>query len=86
MLEMFSLKGKVALLTGASRGLGKPMAIGLAKAGAHVVLVARDETELISVREEIVRQGARPRCFRWTWPRDRDPGRDVQSGPRARAH
>ena len=41
MLELFSLKQKVAVMTGASRGLGKPMAKGLAAAGAHVVLVAR---------------------------------------------
>lgn len=38
MLEkMFSLSGKVALVTGASRGLGQAMAIGLAKAGAKVI-------------------------------------------------
>ncbi len=46
MLELFSLKDKVAVITGASRGLGKPMAKGLAAAGAHVVLVARDEARL----------------------------------------
>ncbi len=57
MLELFSLKGKVALLTGASRGLGKPMAKGLAMAGAHVVLVARDEAALTSVRGEIEQAG-----------------------------
>ena len=41
MLDLFSLKGQVALFTGASRGLGKAMAIGLAKAGAHVAVVGR---------------------------------------------
>lgn len=37
MNSLFSLKGKVALVTGASRGLGQSMAIGLAKAGAVVI-------------------------------------------------
>ena len=57
MFELFSLKGKVAVITGASRGLGKPMAQGLAAAGAHVVLVARDEGRLNLVRNEIVEAG-----------------------------
>lgn len=57
MLELFSLKQKVAVVTGASRGLGKPMAIGLAAAGAHVALVARDADKLNAVRDEIVAAG-----------------------------
>jgi len=40
-----SLDKKVAIVTGASRGLGKVMAIGLAKAGARVVVVARTDVE-----------------------------------------
>ena len=40
ILEQFSLAGKVAIVTGASRGLGAGMAIGLAEAGADLVVVA----------------------------------------------
>lgn len=41
MLDIFNLKGKTALFTGGNRGLGKAMAIGLAKAGANVAVVGR---------------------------------------------
>lgn len=43
---MFNLNGKVALVTGASRGLGWAMAESLARAGAHVALNARDDAAL----------------------------------------
>ncbi|HWR40652.1 MAG TPA: 2-dehydro-3-deoxy-D-gluconate 5-dehydrogenase KduD [Patescibacteria group bacterium] len=39
ILDQFSLKGRVAIVTGASRGLGQGMAVGLAEAGADVVAV-----------------------------------------------
>ncbi len=45
-LARFSLEGRVALVTGASRGLGWAMAEALAEAGAHVVLNARDAAAL----------------------------------------
>ena len=38
-----SLEGKVAIVTGASLGIGKAMAMGLAAEGAHVVVAARSE-------------------------------------------
>jgi gluconate 5-dehydrogenase len=53
MSDLFSLRGKVALVTGASRGLGKAMALALAQAGAAVVLAARDAERLSAVTEEI---------------------------------
>jgi len=50
-----SLQGKVAVVTGASRGLGREIAIALAKAGAGVALVARDEG-LLCETEAIISQ------------------------------
>ena len=45
ILDKFKLDGKVAIVTGASRGLGKAMAVGLAEAGADLALVASTSTE-----------------------------------------
>jgi len=50
---MKSLTGKVAIVTGAGRGIGRAIALALSRAGARVVLAARSEAELRSVAEEI---------------------------------
>ena len=50
---MQSLKGKIALVTGAGKGIGKAVALALAKEGAHVGLVARTQKDLDSVAAEI---------------------------------
>jgi NAD(P)-dependent dehydrogenase (short-subunit alcohol dehydrogenase family) len=53
MTETKSLSGKLALVTGASRGIGAATAEALAAAGAHVVLVARAATALEEIEERI---------------------------------
>jgi short-subunit dehydrogenase len=47
------LKDKVAIITGASKGIGRATALLFAKEGAHVVLAARSEDRLMSLRDEI---------------------------------
>ena len=50
---MSDLTGRTALVTGASRGIGRALALGLARAGADVALSARDEALLHEVRGEV---------------------------------
>jgi NAD(P)-dependent dehydrogenase (short-subunit alcohol dehydrogenase family) len=54
MLKLFDLSGKVALVTGGSKGLGKAMARGFAEAGADVVISSRHENELRAALDEIL--------------------------------
>lgn len=58
-----SLLGKTALVTGASKGLGKAMAVALAEAGATVTLVSRDEAKLREVAAQIGAAGGRAEVF-----------------------
>jgi NAD(P)-dependent dehydrogenase (short-subunit alcohol dehydrogenase family) len=57
--EIRTQEGKVALITGASSGLGRATAIALARAGADVAIVARSKEDLESVREEVTKMGRR---------------------------
>jgi NAD(P)-dependent dehydrogenase (short-subunit alcohol dehydrogenase family) len=57
------LSGRTAVITGASRGLGKSMAEALSEAGAQVALVARDVEKLESVREAIAKRGGTAAVF-----------------------
>src|SRR5580704_14714693 len=52
--SLFNLIGKVALITGGSKGLGKAMARGLAEAGADIVISSRHEDELRTALDEIM--------------------------------
>ncbi|HEX6972525.1 MAG TPA: glucose 1-dehydrogenase [Limnochordia bacterium] len=57
VLDLFRLDGKVAVVTGASQGLGRGMAVALAQAGAAVVLVARNEAALTALAAELREAG-----------------------------
>jgi 2-deoxy-D-gluconate 3-dehydrogenase len=52
-MELFSLKGKVAIITGGNGGLGRGMAQGLAAAGANIVIAARNKAKTATTAAEL---------------------------------
>ncbi len=62
-MKLFDLSGKVALVTGGSRGLGRAMALALAQAGADVVLSGRNSSTLEQAAQQIQQQTQRQ--VRW---------------------
>lgn len=60
-MDLFSLEGKVALVTGPGKGLGKTMAFALAQAGADIVGIGRGSMETIS--KEVQALGRRMHCI-----------------------
>ncbi len=61
---MESLQGHVALVTGASQGIGRACAVTLAKAGATVALAARNEEKLAEAVAQIEAEGGKAAAFR----------------------
>lgn len=63
MADIFDLSGKVALITGGSKGLGKAMARAMAERGAGIVISSRHEEELRPALDEILKGTGQKGCF-----------------------
>ena len=50
-----NVKNKMALVTGAGKGIGKACAIALAEAGANLILLSRTEKDLIDVQKQVIK-------------------------------
>lgn len=73
------LKGRTAVITGGSRGLGEAMAKALAEAGAAIALVARDTERLESVRDSIATKGGTAAAFAADVTREEEVARAAQA-------
>jgi len=58
--SLFDISGRLALVTGSSRGLGLALATGLAQHGARVILHGRDPEALVRARDQVAAEGAAP--------------------------
>jgi NAD(P)-dependent dehydrogenase (short-subunit alcohol dehydrogenase family) len=58
-LEIFSLKGRTAIVTGGSKGLGEAIALSMADAGANLVITGRDEASLAKVAAAVTAKGSK---------------------------
>jgi len=63
LMRQFSLSDKVAVVTGASEGIGEALALGLAEAGAEIIICSRREAKLKQVQAQIQQKGRRAEVF-----------------------
>ena len=70
-MPTMKLKEKVAIVTGASKGIGKAIAEAYAREGASVVLASRSTDLLEAIEKEISAQGGKAMALRWTLPAPR---------------
>ncbi len=75
---MQSLAGKVSIVTGASQGIGRAIAMHLARSGSRVVLASRNEAKLNTVKEEIIQEKGEVRVVPTDLTRDQDMERLVK--------
>jgi|TARA_B100000686_G_scaffold37151_1_gene38648 NAD(P)-dependent dehydrogenase (short-subunit alcohol dehydrogenase family) len=59
LLKEMDLTGRVAVITGGGRGIGREIALAMAECGADIALAARTEEELESVKQEVIEKGKR---------------------------
>src|SRR6266567_1535030 len=77
-MTSINLKGRTAVITGGSRGLGEAMAKALSESGANIALVARDAKRLQLVRDDIVKRGGTAEFFAADVTREEDVARLVE--------
>lgn len=74
----YKLKGKVAIVGGSSKGLGKASAVSLAKEGVNIVLCARNEKALEKTKEDIESLGVEVLALRVDMSKEEDNQRIVK--------